>query len=1143
MKNPQICLVKRLILTVMLLALSWRGQAATHVVFDMEAFNASPATNRTVTMQRLQPFRGNLISYSTGTNSSVTASNLGIGDYDCVILQRGSASAIPFQITVTATNLGVIGANTNTSVRGQQSYPVSGASSWTILASEGRFGGGAIPNGSISTNKVDSTFWDYMLSLGGGTPDALTNNDTRTITLPGILRANNIRSTNSLYVDDAKLTSVSGRLLAEQGYQGRGTYLTDPFDVYIFPTNAPSVGQFLGIADDLSHTFWGSVSNSSGLDPRLTSSSGTVTVNSNTLAVTTLSATTVNAGSLSGNGSSLTSLNASQLSSGTVPEARVPHSVTNVINYVDNQNLFISKALGNNILTFESGSFNGVDEGLTTDYGITSSIGFEGNAQYLTNGTPDLATNNGTATDGMVLSKQGNRLSFISVAGGGDLVGANSLADIAGTGGSLGQARTNLSTHNADNLTRGTVALARLPSIPASQTTNSAKFSDWNMWTDGATYYAQNKLLTSTLSSNNFSGLLQTVASSAVTAGFSTRITVASGTDASASVSNKYYWFTNTVILTNGIVLQGAGNAATIFAASPALTGPLIQVGADGNFLGGIARFENIRWHGDAGAASSVGLKFRNVAEPNVSHCEFNGFQLAGIEIANTNYNHWSQILDTWFVGGAAGSHCILIDASPAAVTCDLDISRCKIEPHGGAGITVSNHFRNIRITDSRFGDSSGNSTAPIQIFAGNGFTIANNMFYPYWLSAVPLIRFGDRASATNINALVANNVANGFTPNNMVWIGTNVQGVSLIGNINPGGNVVTNGSGGNATYVRADREKIYTDGDITAGGTVSAPQASFTTQSNTTLNVASFVIANPFDIGKGTNLPITALFGSGGTNTAATNGTAGLVLASAGNGGVYWATDATGGGGTGSSNLTDVGTSVYVKSSMLFTGATGGLSLGRTNAVASSNIVEIYSGSTLQSRFITNGVFAGPAQLTTLKLDYPQSSSTAAALVGMASAGSGANSNVVVSTTFGWTDAGGLFGNGASLTNLLNLVSTNVVGQTGVLAPTSAATNYTVALLPGAGNDPLLIYSANTNLFITFTGTNSAFVNRSIIIDSLSNTVSGYIHFASPVKTNFNFVFAYTNGQTKVVNFFNPDTRGTNVLVSDGGYYRGNFQ
>ena len=43
------------------------------------------------------------------------------------------------------------------------------------------------------------------------------------------------------------------------------------------------------------------------------------------------------------------------------------------------------------------------------------------------------------------------------------------------------------------------------------------------------------------------------------------------------------------------------------------------------------------------------------------------------------------------------------------------------------------------------------------------------------------------------------------------------------------------------------------------------------------------------------TNLPITALQGSGGAATAAANGTAGQVLNSAGNGGVYWAADAGG--------------------------------------------------------------------------------------------------------------------------------------------------------------------------------------------------------------------------------------------------------
>ncbi len=41
------------------------------------------------------------------------------------------------------------------------------------------------------------------------------------------------------------------------------------------------------------------------------------------------------------------------------------------------------------------------------------------------------------------------------------------------------------------------------------------------------------------------------------------------------------------------------------------------------------------------------------------------------------------------------------------------------------------------------------------------------------------------------------------------------------------------------------------------------------------------------------TNVPITALWGSGGTNTAATNGTAGQSLLSAANGGVYWGSTA----------------------------------------------------------------------------------------------------------------------------------------------------------------------------------------------------------------------------------------------------------
>lgn len=420
--------------------------------------------------------------------------------------------------------------------------------------------------------------------------------------------------------------------------------------------------------------------------------------------------------------------------------------------------------------------------------------------------------------------------------------------------------------------------------------------ANWKIWTDGALYFAQNREATSTLSSNNFSGLLQYLCAQSVSGGYSTRFDFGSGTDTRSSSSNHYYWFTNMVVVSNGCIFSGQGNAATIFAASPALTGPLIQVGADFNFISGICRFENIRFHGDAGAAQSVGLKFRNVAEPNVLNCEFNGFQYAGIQFNNTNYNHWSQVLNSWFVGGGLGSHCILFDAAPAAITCEAQVRNCLIEPHGGGGITVSNHFRNLSISGCRFSDSSGTSTHAIRVFAGNGFQFIGNNFYPFWPSSVPLIRFDDRASATNINADVSHNIANGLALNNLIWIGTNVQGVTMIGNLNPGGNIVTNGSGGNAIYVRADREKIYTDGDLTAGGTVSAAQAAFTTQSNTTLNVATLNIVNGWNAANATNIPVRALWGSGGTNTAATNGTSGQALYSSGNGGVYWG--AAGGGG-----------------------------------------------------------------------------------------------------------------------------------------------------------------------------------------------------------------------------------------------------
>ena len=136
------------VLTALLFPAALFGQ--THILFTLSDFNASPTTNRNTTVQKLQPFHGNLVTYSSGASGTFYVSNATVGDYDCVILKKGSASEIAFQVTVTATNLGVISAYTNTSVRGIQSYPTSGKSAWTILSSDARYSTNGGSSGSAT---------------------------------------------------------------------------------------------------------------------------------------------------------------------------------------------------------------------------------------------------------------------------------------------------------------------------------------------------------------------------------------------------------------------------------------------------------------------------------------------------------------------------------------------------------------------------------------------------------------------------------------------------------------------------------------------------------------------------------------------------------------------------------------------------------------------------------------------------------------------------------------------------------------------------------------------------------------------------------------------------------------------------------
>lgn len=128
----------RLILTIWLLMTALAG-AQTHIRFDAGSFNANPATNRVVEFTPRQPFLGNPIEKTTDISGICYLSNALPVDYSFTIRQKGSAKPISGQLTVTATNLGVVDADEITSVAGAQTYPSTGKSAWSIQAADGRY--------------------------------------------------------------------------------------------------------------------------------------------------------------------------------------------------------------------------------------------------------------------------------------------------------------------------------------------------------------------------------------------------------------------------------------------------------------------------------------------------------------------------------------------------------------------------------------------------------------------------------------------------------------------------------------------------------------------------------------------------------------------------------------------------------------------------------------------------------------------------------------------------------------------------------------------------------------------------------------------------------------------------------------------
>jgi hypothetical protein len=297
-------------------------------------------------------------------------------------------------------------------------------------------------------------------------------------------------------------------------------------------------------------------------------------------------------------------------------------------------------------------------------------------------------------------------------------------------------------------------------------------------------YAASNPRTGQRLASTDCSTLLTLVSSNVGDGG---RITIDSSPYFQAA-----YVFNSTVVITNWIVIQGAGNPSTTMRAGSVLNGPMFLVGDDNVAVGGINRFIDLRFEGSAAGANTEGIRFYKCAEPVVDTCEFNGFKRSGITFTNLGGNHWSYVVSSWFVVDTGGSGILINATPPDPFATELYLNNNFFGIGSGSGIEVSNHFNNISIIGNRFRWMNPfAAVVGIRLRAGNFFNIANNKFQDWPTDPSP-IYFQDRSAPTNYASIVIGNLATrwGGSPatTNVVYVGTNVQGVLSVGNHTPAG-------------------------------------------------------------------------------------------------------------------------------------------------------------------------------------------------------------------------------------------------------------------------------------------------------------------------------------------------------------------
>ena len=190
----------RILMLIGVVMLACIQARATDLGITLSYFLANPTANRTVVLQPMNPFPGNLIFLTSDTNGMAYLSNAPTGLINGEI--KAPPGKIVFQLYITGPNLGFIDAS-NCLATGQASTYPAGQTAWAIATSDLRYA----LNGSSASNTFYPLFSNPSNYVQIGTLQIATNglatvqyvNDSTNL-LSNSLSNNIIQATNGLYL-------------------------------------------------------------------------------------------------------------------------------------------------------------------------------------------------------------------------------------------------------------------------------------------------------------------------------------------------------------------------------------------------------------------------------------------------------------------------------------------------------------------------------------------------------------------------------------------------------------------------------------------------------------------------------------------------------------------------------------------------------------------------------------------------------------------------------------------------------------------------------------------------------------------------------------------------------------------------------